>query len=221
MKRTRHQFPPAVPVQQVIDRTITGRVSDRFLVGCLEIVNVQHLAGPGRFGKTSRPFLGPSSCSRACAHHLAWVSGPRCHRGRRPCAHGSPCPHPSRNRRLSHPTLTQQHHLDALALRCWHLPAKRSSQLPHLGFAAFGHLFLPNQMAQANHRSGAANNKQFRALSLKNTDSSRYGSGMSSEEAILFTTHHSPLTTHYSPPSLTFARSASMQTRPLAVSTCQ
>ena len=60
MKRTRHQFPPAVPVQQVIDRTITGRVSDRFLVGCLEIVNVQHLAGPGRFGKTRKQglFLG-------------------------------------------------------------------------------------------------------------------------------------------------------------------
>src|SRR5260370_30889477 len=51
--------------------------------------------------------------------------------------------------RLGHPTLTQQHHLDALALRPWYLPAKRSSQPPHLGFAAFGHLFLPNQMAHS------------------------------------------------------------------------
>src|SRR6516162_4017867 len=92
------------------------------------------------------------------------------------------------DRRLRHPTFTQQHHLDALALRCWYLPAKRSSQPPHLGFAAFGHLFLPNQMAQANHKSGEANNKQFPPLSLKNTDSSRYGSGI--------TTHSSLLTTH-------------------------
>jgi hypothetical protein len=32
-----------------------------------------------------------------------------------------------------------------------YLPAKRSFQPPHLGFAAFGHLFPSNQMAQANH----------------------------------------------------------------------
>jgi hypothetical protein len=49
----------------------------------------------------------------------------------------------------------------------WYLPAKRSSQPPHLGFAAFGHPFLPNQMAQANHSSGEGNNKQFPPLSLK------------------------------------------------------
>jgi hypothetical protein len=70
------------------------------------------------------------------------------------------------NRGLGHPTLTQQHHLDALALRRWYLPTKRSSQPPHLGFAAFGHLFLPNQMAQANHTSGRGNNKQFPPLSF-------------------------------------------------------
>jgi hypothetical protein len=45
--------------------------------------------------------------------------------------------HRSRNRRLGQPTLTQQHHLDALALRRWYPPAKRSSQPLHLGFAAF------------------------------------------------------------------------------------
>jgi hypothetical protein len=37
--------------------------------------------------------------------------------------------------------------LDASALRHWYLPLKRSFQPPHLGFAAFGHLFAPNQMA--------------------------------------------------------------------------
>jgi hypothetical protein len=83
-----------------------------------------------------------------------------------------------RDRRLGHPTLTQQHHLDALALRGWYLPAKRSSQPPHRDFAAFDHLFSPNQMAQANHRSGGGNNKQFPPLSLKNTDSSRYEGGI-------------------------------------------
>jgi hypothetical protein len=55
-----------------------------------------------------------------------------------------------------------------LLLRRWYLPTKRSSQPPHLGFAAFGHLFLPNQMAQANHGSGGGNNKQFPPRSLKN-----------------------------------------------------
>jgi hypothetical protein len=58
--------------------------------------------------------------------------------------------------------------LDALALRRRYLPAKRSSKPPHLGFAAFGHLFPPNQMAQANHSSGGENNKQFPPFSLKN-----------------------------------------------------
>src|SRR6266446_5655076 len=67
----------------------------------------------------------------------------------------------------------------ALALRRWYLPTKRSSQPPHLGFAAFGHLFAPNQMAQANHSSAGGNNKQFPSVSLKNTDSNRYGGGIS------------------------------------------
>jgi hypothetical protein len=69
-----------------------------------------------------------------------------------------------------------------LALRRWYLPTKRSSQPPHLGFAAFGHLFAPNQMAQANHSSAGGNNKQFPPVSLKNTDSNRYGGGMRSRQ---------------------------------------
>src|SRR5262245_42478236 len=36
--------------------------------------------------------------------------------------------------------LTQQYHLDALALRSRYLPPQRSLQPPHLGFAAFDHL---------------------------------------------------------------------------------
>src|SRR5262249_17784022 len=50
--------------------------------------------------------------------------------------------------------------------------AQRSFQPPHLGFAAFDHLFSPNQMAQANHTSGEENSPR---LSAKNPDSSRYG----------------------------------------------
>jgi hypothetical protein len=65
-----------------------------------------------------------------------------------------------------------------LALHRWYFPTKRSSQPPHLGFAAFGHLFASNQMAQANHSSGEKNNKQFPPVSLKNTDSNRYGGGI-------------------------------------------
>jgi hypothetical protein len=71
------------------------------------------------------------------------------------------------NRRLRYPTLTQQHHLDALALRRWHLPVKRSFQPPHLGFAAFGHLFAPNQMAQENHSSAKLASSEAASLSSK------------------------------------------------------
>jgi len=49
--------------------------------------------------------------------------------------------HRSRNRRLRHATLAQQHHLDALALRSRKLPPQRGFQPPHLGFAAFDDLF--------------------------------------------------------------------------------
>jgi hypothetical protein len=51
MKRTRHQLAPAVPMQEVVDRAVAGRMPDRFLVARLEIMDVQHLAGAGCFGK--------------------------------------------------------------------------------------------------------------------------------------------------------------------------
>jgi hypothetical protein len=47
MIRARHQLAPAVPVQEVVDRAVAGFVLDRFLVGRLEIMNAQHLAGAG------------------------------------------------------------------------------------------------------------------------------------------------------------------------------
>src|SRR5262249_50510168 len=177
MKRSRHQLAPAVPVQEVIDRAVAGRMPDRFLVGRLEIVDVQHLPGAGRFGKPreqgfffgQRHVLVLASAIRlgfegldaaVLIGHVRTV-----HRAQRHA-------HCRRNRRLGHPTLTQQHHLDALALRRRYLPAQRSFQPPHLGFAAFDHLFSPNQMAQANHTSGEENSPR---LSAKNSDSSRYG----------------------------------------------
>ena len=52
MKWTRHQFAPAVPVQQVIDRAVAGCVTNCSLVRRLEIVDVQHLPRARRFGKT-------------------------------------------------------------------------------------------------------------------------------------------------------------------------
>ena len=48
MKRSWHQLTPGVSVQQVVDRAVAGGVSDRFLVGGLEIMDVQHLAGADR-----------------------------------------------------------------------------------------------------------------------------------------------------------------------------
>src|ERR687887_534836 len=177
MKRTRHQLTPAVSVQEIIDRAVAGRVPDCFLVGRLEIMDVQHLAGPGRFGKAreqglffgQRHVLVLASAIRLGLERVnaALVIGHvrAVHRAQRHA-------HRSRNRRLRHPALTQQHHLDALALRGRYLPSQRSFQPPHLGFAAFDHLFPPNQMAQANHTSG-------RKTVAKLPDSSRYGGGIS------------------------------------------
>src|SRR5262249_14913578 len=45
------------------------------------------------------------------------------------------------NRRLRHPALAQQYHLDALTLHGGNFPAQRRLQLPDLGLAAFDHLF--------------------------------------------------------------------------------
>src|SRR6266404_3386964 len=51
MKRTRHQLAPAMPSQKIINCAVAGVVPDGFLICRLEIVDVQHLAGPGGFGK--------------------------------------------------------------------------------------------------------------------------------------------------------------------------
>src|SRR6188472_2936861 len=57
MKRTRHQLTPAVSVQQVVNRAVARWVPDRFLVGRLKIMDVQHLAGACRFGKARQQDL--------------------------------------------------------------------------------------------------------------------------------------------------------------------
>src|SRR5258708_33895735 len=44
MERTRHQFAPAVPVNEVIDRAVPGGMPDRFLSACLAIGNLQNLS---------------------------------------------------------------------------------------------------------------------------------------------------------------------------------
>jgi hypothetical protein len=116
---------------------------DRFLVGRLEIVDVQHLAGTGCFGKARqqslllgqrhvlvfataiRPRLERLDAAVVIGHVRA------VHRAQRHA-------HRRRNSGLRHSALTQQHHLDALALRSRYLPSQRSFQPPHLGFAAYG-----------------------------------------------------------------------------------
>src|SRR5215831_7697717 len=51
MKWSRHQLAPAMPGQQIIDRAVAGRMSDRLFVGCLKIVDVQHFTRASRLGK--------------------------------------------------------------------------------------------------------------------------------------------------------------------------
>src|SRR5262245_17809242 len=57
MKRTRHQFAPAMPGQKVIDRAVAGSVPDGLLIGHLEIMDVQYLSGPGGLGEARQQGL--------------------------------------------------------------------------------------------------------------------------------------------------------------------
>src|SRR5262245_57150110 len=189
MKRAWHQLPPAVSVQQVVDRAVAGDMPDRFLVGRLEIMNVQHLAGAGRFGKTreqglffeQRHVLVVASAIRLGLERLdaaVVISHVRAvHRTQRHA-------HCSRNRRLRHPTLTQQHHLDALARCGRYLPPQRSFQPSHLGFAAFDHLFPPESDGPSESQLGDEKQLAKQSLPLKKLDSSRYRGGIRYKQQI-------------------------------------
>src|SRR5215813_2928890 len=146
MKRTRHQFAPAMPGQKVIDRAVAGSVPDGLLIGRLEIVDVQHLSGPGGLGEARqqglllghRHVLALASAARLGLERLdpAVVIGHV-----RPVHRAQRDTHGRCNRRLRHPALAQQYHLDALTLHGGNFPAQRRLQLPDLGLAAFDHLF--------------------------------------------------------------------------------
>src|SRR5450631_463269 len=156
MKWTRHQLAPAMPGQEIIDRAVAGWVSDGLLIGALEIVDVQHLAGAGGLAKPrqQRLFLSQS-------HVLALASANRLRLERldpapvishvRAVHRAQRNAHRCRNRRLRHVALAQQHHLDALALRRRDFPAQRGFQFPNLTLGAFDHLGPTNQMITANH----------------------------------------------------------------------
>ena len=185
MKRTRHQLAPAMPGQKIIDRAVAGCVPNGPFVGRLEIVDVQHLAGPGGFGKTCQqdPFLGQG-------HVLALASTARLGFERlepaavighvRPVHRAQRHTHRFSNRRLRHPTFTQQHHLNALAPLRISVPAQRCLQPTDLAFGAFDHLFPPNQMVPANHTSRPENNSLRCSAppNQKHLDSISYGSGI-------------------------------------------
>src|ERR1700676_3352540 len=179
MKWTRHQLAPAMPGQQIIDRTVAGWMSDGLLVSGLEIVDVQHLTGSGRLAKPRQQglFLGQS-------HVLALASPNRLrferfdpapaishvgavHRAQRNA-------HRSSNRRLRHAALTQQYHLDALALRRRDFPAQRGFQFPDLTLGAFDHLFPQNQMIIKNHTAPHARQQPATATPRFNQLWNRY-----------------------------------------------
>ena len=134
-----------MPGQKIVDRAVAGWVSDGLLVGSLEIVDVQHLTGSGRLAKPRQQglFLGQSHVlALASANRLRFerfdpapvISHVRAvHRAQRNA-------HRRRNRQLRHVALTQQYHLDALALRRGDFPAQRSFQFADLLLGAFDHL---------------------------------------------------------------------------------
>ncbi len=78
--------------------------------------------------------------------------------------------HRRRDRRLRHPALAQQYHLDALTLCRWDFPPQRRLQFPYLAFAAFDHRFPRISGQSESHR-----------LPNACVDLTRYGSGISQQ----------------------------------------
>src|SRR5262245_54598425 len=185
MKRTRHQFAPAMPGQKVIDRAVAGSVPDGLLIGRLEIVDVQHLSGPGGLGEARQQGL-----LLGHRHVLALASAARLGLERldptvvighvRPVHRAQRDTHGRCNRRLRHPALAQQYHLDALTLRGGNFPAQRRLQLPDLALAAFDHLSPSESDGQSE--SHHAPRRQFPSVeyetTIKTLDSISYGSGI-------------------------------------------
>src|SRR5271165_1082591 len=158
MKWTRHQLAPAVPNQKIVDRAVAGRMPDRLFIGRLEIVDIQHLARPGGLGKTRQQSLLPGK-----RHVLALAAADRLRLERLDPAvvighvgavHGAQRnSHRRRDRRLRHPALAQQYHLDALTLCRWDFPPQRRLQFPYLAFAAFDHRFPRIDGQSESHRA--------------------------------------------------------------------
>src|ERR1700757_3032418 len=175
MKRTRHQFAPAMPAQKVIDRAVAGSVPDGLLIGHLEIMDVQHLSGPGGLGEARqqglllghRHVLALASAARLGLERLdpAVVIGHV-----RPVHRAQRDTHGRCNRRLRHPALAQQYHLDALTLHGGNFPAQRRLQLPGLGLVAFDHLFPSESDGQSE--SHHARRRQFPSVEYETNKTS-------------------------------------------------
>jgi hypothetical protein len=159
MERSRHQLAPAMPGQKTVDCAVAGFVHDGLFVCCLDIVDVQHFARPGGLGKTFQQDLFLSQRHVLALAPAAWLASQRLepavvigHVG--PVHRAQRHSHRFRNRRLRHSALTQQHHLDALALRGVSFPMQRCFQTPNLLSGASNHLLLrikSDQMVSANH----------------------------------------------------------------------
>ena len=138
VKRTRHQFTPAMPGQKIVDRAVAGRMPDRLFIGRLEIVDVQHLARPSGVGKAGEQsfFLGQRHVLALAA--ADWLRlerlDPTTVIGHVGAIHGAQRnTHCLRDCRLRHSALAQQHHLNALTLRRRNfLPVQRCFQFPDL-----------------------------------------------------------------------------------------
>src|SRR6516164_4226190 len=146
MEWTRHQLAPAMPGKKIVDRALAGRVPDGLFVGHLEIVDIQQLARPGGFGKAHQQGLFLSQGHVLALATAAWLASQRLepavvigHMG--PVHRVQRHSHRFRDHRLRHSALTQQHHLDTLALLGMPFPTQRCLQTPDLPFGAFDHLF--------------------------------------------------------------------------------
>jgi hypothetical protein len=117
--------------QQIVDRAVAGCVADGLFVGRLEIVDVQQFAGASGRGEARQQGLFLRKGHVLALASAAWFRFERLDPATvvghvRPVHRTQRHAHRFRNRRLRHPTLSQQHHLDALALCGWNVfPSKR------------------------------------------------------------------------------------------------
>src|SRR5215471_5400770 len=186
MKRTRHQLAPVMTGQKIVDRAVACWMPDRFFIGCFQVVNIQELSRPCRFGK-----LLEKSLLLSQGHIFSYSTAARLwfqrvdptivvgHMRSIDCAQRYT--RQFANLRLGFPIFPQQYHLDTLSNNRVGLALQRLFQALYLVLVALDHPLPPCESVRWSYRITFT--KLWRAplwrqmLTLVSV-SGRYGSGI-------------------------------------------